>query len=348
MRQLKLGLALGAGGTKGAAHVGVLGVLERAGIPVDMVAGTSIGSLYGGVYAVGHSVQEMDEGIRSQPPADVINFFRHRLKLRHNNRLARRFYEALAGHHIEALPIKFAATASDIVEHRSVTIASGPLIDAIEASIAIPLIARPVHHQGRRLLDGGFWDSAPVDAALDLGADVVVAVELGDPYTLPEPLRAPAAWVAGKMRDLPLGRTFAGVPFTINAVAHELPPVRLAHIVVRPERPALPWQLAVPHDALPGGWSRGRGGSPPADSRRPRRPAPPRPIDAARCNAPPRRRPRPRLIDSRGRTPLFRSPRVVTLTKRRVSAETSRATRPAAQTRTPPAPPAPHPTARTR
>ncbi len=235
MRQLKLGLALGAGGTKGAAHVGVLGVLERAGIPVDMVAGTSIGSLYGGVYAVGHSVQEMDEGIRSQPPADVINFFRHRLKLRHNNRLARRFYEALAGHHIEALPIRFAATASDIVEHRSVTIASGPLIDAIEASIAIPLIARPVHHQGRRLLDGGFWDSAPVDAALDLGADVVVAVELGDPYTLPEPLRAPAAWVAGKMRDLPLGRTFAGVPFTINAVAHELPPVRLAHIVVRPD-----------------------------------------------------------------------------------------------------------------
>jgi NTE family protein len=234
MRKLKLGLALGAGGTKGAAHVGVLGVLERAGIPVDMVAGTSIGSLYGGVYAAGHSVQEMDEGIRTQPPADVVNFFRHRLKIRHNNKLARRFYEALAGHHIEQLPIRYAATASDIVEHRSVTITSGPLIDAIEASIAIPLIARPVAHQGRYLLDGGFWDSAPVDAALELGADVVVAVELGDPYTLPERLRAPAAWVAGKLRDLDLGRTLAGVPFTINAVAQELPPVRQAHIVIRP------------------------------------------------------------------------------------------------------------------
>ncbi|HYM16015.1 MAG TPA: patatin-like phospholipase family protein [Dehalococcoidia bacterium] len=234
MRKLKLGLALGAGGTKGAAHVGVLKVLEDAGIPIDMVAGTSIGALYGGAYAAGHTVHEMDDGIRNQPPADVVNFFRHRLKIRHNNRLALRFYQALAGHHIEQLPIPFAATASDIVAHRSVTITTGPLIDAIEASIAIPLIARPVAHQGRYLLDGGFWDCAPVDAALQLGADIVVAVELGEPYLLPPQLRAPATWLAGKMRDVPLGRTLAGLPFTIDAVAHELPPPPRAHIVIRP------------------------------------------------------------------------------------------------------------------
>lgn len=235
MRKLKLGLALGAGGTKGAAHVGVLKVLEEADIPVDMIAGTSIGSLYGGAYAAGHTTEEMEDGIRNQPPADVVNFFRHRLKIRHNNRLARRFYEALAGQHIENLPIKFGATASDIVEHRSVTITSGPLIDAIEASIAIPIIARPVAHQGRWLLDGGFWDSAPADAALELGADVVVAVELGDPYTLPERLRAPATWLAEKMRGVALHRTFAGLPFTINAVARELPPpASLAQVVIRP------------------------------------------------------------------------------------------------------------------
>lgn len=235
MRKLKLGLALGAGGTKGAAHVGVLKVLDEADIAIDMIAGTSIGSLYGGAYAAGHTTEEMEDGIRNQPRADVVNFFRHRLKIRHNNRLARRFYEALAGIHIEDLPIKFAATASDIAEHRSVTITSGPLIDAIEASIAIPIIARPVSHQGRYLLDGGFWDSAPVDAAVELGADVVVAVELGDPYTLPERLRAPATWLAEKMQGIPLRRTFAGLPFTINAVARELPaPARQAHIVIRP------------------------------------------------------------------------------------------------------------------
>jgi len=234
MRKLKLGLALGAGGTKGAAHVGVLRVLEDEGIPVDVVAGTSIGALYGGALAAGRAPAEMEEGIRTQPPSDVVNFFRHRLKIRHNNRLARRFYEALAGLSIEKLPMPFAATASDIVAHKPVTITSGPLIDAIEASIAIPLIARPVSHQGRYLLDGGFWDSAPVDAALDLGADVVVAVELGDPYTLPQRLRAPAEWVAAKLQGVALHRTFAGLPFTINAVARELTPGREAHIVIRP------------------------------------------------------------------------------------------------------------------
>lgn len=234
MRTLKLGLALGAGGTKGSAHVGVMRVLAEAGVKVDAVAGTSIGALYGGAFAVGRTPIEMDEGIRDCPNLDVINFFRHRLKLRHDNRLARRFYAALAGHHIEDLPVRFATTASDIREHRCITITEGPIIDAIEASIAIPVIARPVAHQGRYLLDGGFWGSAPVDAAHELGADIVVAVELGHPYTLPQTLHAPALWVATKMAGVPVARTIAGVPFTINAVSRALAPGRTADVVIRP------------------------------------------------------------------------------------------------------------------
>jgi predicted acylesterase/phospholipase RssA len=146
MRTLKLGLALGAGGTKGAAHVGVMQVLDEAGIKPEIIAGTSIGSLYGGCYAVGRTADEMADGIRACPPTDVLRFFQRRLKIRDKNRLARRFYEALAGFHIEDLPVKYAATASDIGARRHVHITSGPMIDAIEASIAIPLIARPVHH----------------------------------------------------------------------------------------------------------------------------------------------------------------------------------------------------------
>ena len=234
MKTLKLGLALGAGGTKGAAHVGVMKVLDEAGIKVDVIAGTSIGSLYGGIVAVGRSPQELDEGIRTNPRRDVVNFFRHRLKIRDDNRLSRLFYEALAGHHIEDLPIAYAATASDIVERRSVTITSGPIIDAIEASIAIPVVARPVAHQGRFLLDGGFWDAAPVDAATELGADVIVAVELGQPYTLPPGLREPATWLAQRFERTKLHRTLAGVPFTIHAAASELQPGRTAHVVLRP------------------------------------------------------------------------------------------------------------------
>lgn len=234
MRTLKLGLALGAGGTKGAAHVGVMRVLDEAGIKVDAVAGTSIGSLYGGLYAVGRSPQEMDEGIRTCPRGELIEFFRNRLKIRHPNRLSRRFYEALAGQYIERLPIRFAATASDIQRRCGVTLTSGPIIDAIEASIAIPMIARPVAYQGRYLLDGGFWDAAPVEAAHGLGADVILAVELGHPYTLPVPLRRTASSVASRLEWLGLRRTAAGVAFTIHAAAEEVRPGRTAQIVLRP------------------------------------------------------------------------------------------------------------------
>ena len=103
MKELKLGLALGAGGTKGAAHVGVMKVLSDAGIRIDAVAGTSIGAIYGGAFAAGYTPEFMAEGIATCPHRDVFSFFRHRLKLRHGNRLARRFYDALAGHQIEVL-----------------------------------------------------------------------------------------------------------------------------------------------------------------------------------------------------------------------------------------------------
>lgn len=235
MRELKLGLALGAGGTKGAAHVGVMKVLDEAGIKAPIVVGTSVGALYGGAYAVGRTAQEMDEGIRTCPRRDVVEFFRHRLKIRHNNRLARRFYGALAGHCIEHLDVKFAVTASDISERRQVTIDRGPIIDAIEASIAIPLIARPVSHQGRYLLDGGVWDPAPVDAAHELGADVIVSVQLGRPFTLPERLHRPAVWLAHRMDRVPLRWTAAGVPFSLHATARTPEPRRSAHLVIRPD-----------------------------------------------------------------------------------------------------------------
>ena len=234
MRELKLGLALGAGGTKGAAHVGVMKVLDESGVKPDVVVGTSIGALYGGCYAVGRSPQEMDEGIRTCPKRDVVAFFQHRLKIRHGNRLARRFYEALAGFNIEDLPVRYATTASDMELRMQVAIDRGPVIDAIEASIAIPLIARPVVHQGHYYLDGGFWDSAPVDATSELGADVVVAVELGRPLTLPERFRKPAVWLADRMARMPMRWTAAGLPFTIQAVTTPLQRGRTAHVVIHP------------------------------------------------------------------------------------------------------------------
>jgi predicted acylesterase/phospholipase RssA len=176
----------------------------------------------------------MADGIRDCPSREVVSFFRHRLKIRDNNKLARRFYSALAGHRIEDLETRFAAVASDMAERRPVILDEGPIIDAIEASIAIPVIARPVSHQGRYLLDGGFWDSAPVDAAASLGADVIVAVELGKPVSLPERFQRPATWLAGRLEGVPMRRTLAGVPFTIHAVSQTPRLGRTAQVVLRP------------------------------------------------------------------------------------------------------------------
>ena len=234
MRKLKLGLALGPGGTKGAAHVGVMCVLADAGINPDMIAGTSIGSLYGGLVAVGHSPHELEEGIRSTPDRDVYGLFRVRLKLRANNRLARRFYEALVGFHIEDLAIPYAAVASDIEQPGPVVITEGPMIDAIEASIAIPVIARPVAHQGHVFLDGGFWDAAPVDAAHQIGADVIVAVRIGHPYQLPEALRSSAVRAVSLLDRFGFKRALAGVPFTVRAVSTPLREGRTAQVELRP------------------------------------------------------------------------------------------------------------------
>jgi NTE family protein len=209
-------------------------VLADAGVTPEIIAGTSIGSLYGACVAAGRTPHEIEDGIRTCPDRDVYTFFRQRLKLRANNRLARRFYEALAGLHIEDLPVAYAAVASDIQRREPVVITAGPLIDAIEASIAIPLIARPVAHQGRYLLDGGFWDAAPVDAAHQLGADVIVAVEIARPYSMPERLRTSAVRAASMLDRIPLGRTLAGIPFTIRAVSGTLRETRTAQVVLRP------------------------------------------------------------------------------------------------------------------
>jgi NTE family protein len=212
-------------------------VLADAGIKPDAIAGTSIGSLYGGLVAVGYDPAELEDGIRTCPDRDVYALFRERLKLRANNRLARRFYEALVGFHIEDLPIPYAAVASDIVERGPVVITQGPIIDAIEASIAIPIIARPVMHQGRYLLDGGFWDAAPVDATHQLGADVIIAVRIARPYQMPKSLRASAVRAVSMFDRFGLSRTLAGVPFTIRAVSTPLREGRTAQVELRPAIP---------------------------------------------------------------------------------------------------------------
>ncbi len=185
MKTARIGLALGAGGTKGTAHVGVLKVLDEAGIPIDLIAGASIGAAYGAAYAAGASAASMAENVLRASPADAFAFLRHRLKLSPTNAIGRAFFELFDGLSFDDLRVPFAAAASDLFQRRPVIIRSGPVLKAVEASIAVPLLAAPVKLGGRYLVDGGFWEQAPSRVVARMGAEKIVQVVLGESIAIP-------------------------------------------------------------------------------------------------------------------------------------------------------------------
>ncbi|MFO7654407.1 MAG: patatin-like phospholipase family protein [Candidatus Krumholzibacteriia bacterium] len=209
----RVGLALGGGGARGIGHIGVIIALEEAGVPVDVVTGTSMGSIVGGLYAAGFSGEEMRELVcdtdwdaifASGPPRDPA--FRHErrgtlpalasfpyafwdVELPTGLIGTQRAYEHLfrqlgpadyaACSDFDSLAVPFRAIAVDLVDGDLLTLGRGSLARAVQASIAMPLIFDPVRHQGLLLVDGGILNVLPTDAARELGADLVIAVELG-------------------------------------------------------------------------------------------------------------------------------------------------------------------------
>jgi NTE family protein len=238
MSRPKVGLALGAGGTKGAAHVGVLKVLDDAGIPIDYVAGCSAGALYGASYAMGRSPDAMKRGLRRTKPGEVVGFFRSRLRIEPGNPVADRFFRALKGVRFEELKIPLAVVTSDVVTKWPVVLREGEVLPAVQASIAIPLLAEPVEVNGRYLVDGGFWEAAPVQVAADMGADVVIAVVLGGASMLPGPL-LPLGRRLEKALELISGRSKPGLraqlSFFLHTVVNTLPPAREAELTIYPD-----------------------------------------------------------------------------------------------------------------
>ena len=188
----RVGLALGAGGTKGTAHVGALKVLSEAGVPIDCIAGASIGALYGASFALGRNPQDIERNIRSTSPRDVLRFFCHRLTIGPQNPLGERFHTVLDGVRFEDLKVPYAVVASDVLRREPVLIREGEVLSAVQASISLPVLARPVRWGDRFLVDGGYWESAPVRAVRALGAERVIAVVLGDPAVVSGRRRA---WV---------------------------------------------------------------------------------------------------------------------------------------------------------
>jgi len=182
MGKRPVGLVLSSGGARGAAHTGVLKVLEEHRIPIDIIVGTSMGAMIGGAYAAGVPIKKIEEEWLKTDLVRVAKSFMPTLSLRgwsSGNEVRRILQEIVGDKRIEELPIKFAAIAADIETGEEVVIQEGPLVEAMRASSSVPGLFVPAELGGRFLVDGGLVNPLPVDVARHLGAEIVIAVDVG-------------------------------------------------------------------------------------------------------------------------------------------------------------------------
>ncbi len=180
-RAPRIGLALGGGSARGWAHIGVIEALQEAGIVPEIVAGCSIGAVVGGAYAAG-KIDRLKHFALSLTKRRVMGLVDLRIAgsgLIAGERIARRLSQELSGRRIEALPVAFACVATELGTGHEVWLTNGPLVESVRASYAIPGLFPPVSLDSRLLMDGTLVNPVPVRLARELGADVVICVNLG-------------------------------------------------------------------------------------------------------------------------------------------------------------------------
>ncbi len=211
----KIGLVLSGGGAKGAAHIGVLKILEKNNIPIDYVVGTSIGAYVGGLYALGYNADEIEKIMMNTPwddgysdfiPRKLLSFENKELRDRYNISLRLGFSDGelkspsglLLGQSAASLlklstdvvakfdsfnhlAIPYRAVASDLATAKMVVINKGSITKAMRASAAVPGVVEPVNIDGKLLVDGGITNNMPIDVAKAMGAEIIIAVDIGSP-----------------------------------------------------------------------------------------------------------------------------------------------------------------------
>lgn len=179
-RKLRVGLALGSGSARGWAHIGVIRELEAAGIRPDVVCGTSIGALVGGAYVAGE-LDRLEDWVRKLTMKDVIGFMDFTLSggLVRGSRLMDHFRLHFTDRRIEQLATPFAAVATELDTGAEIWLRSGSMFEAVRASVAVPGFFAPVSREGMVLVDGGLVNPVPVSLARAMGADILIAVDLG-------------------------------------------------------------------------------------------------------------------------------------------------------------------------
>lgn len=218
-RRLRVGLVLGGGGALGAAHVGVLKAIESTGIPIDYVAGTSIGAVVGGLYACGYSAAQLDSLFRSQSWLDLLTdrdsrygeelysvhdgmiyilgvpimrlkaagelptFDLTRLGALRGDSISSRLEQLCSSHgysSLDSLRIPFRCVSFDLLTMQTVVMQHGSVAQAMRASMSLPGVFKPLRTETQLLVDGGVTDNLPIDVMREMGADVVIAVDLSE------------------------------------------------------------------------------------------------------------------------------------------------------------------------
>jgi NTE family protein len=253
----KIALVLSGGGARGFAHIGVLRALQELRIPVDFVVGTSMGSVVGGAYAAGSSVEQLELLVRrtdwnavvaDRPPRDELIYRRREEDLLLPSRIEFGVHEdgvslppAAAGNEAlelaltsilpsgtrdkpaNLLQLPFRSVASDLVTGELVELSDAPLFLAMRASLAVPGVFAPVRVNQRLLVDGGLVRNLPVDVAREMGADIIIAVNVGTPLA-PEKELVSAVSVAQQMLQI----------LTEQNVQRSLKELRPSDILVQP------------------------------------------------------------------------------------------------------------------
>ncbi|MDS1139409.1 patatin-like phospholipase RssA [Pusillimonas sp. SM2304] len=209
----KIGLALGSGSARGWSHIGIIRVLEEAGIVPDVVCGTSIGALVGAAYA-DDQLEPLESWVRGLTWQSVMGLLDFTINggLIHGEKLFSFLRAHFSDRDIASLPKTFAAVATELVTGREVWLREGSVIDAVRASAALPGLFKPSQLDGRLVVDGALVNPVPVSLCRAMGADIVIAVDLnsdliGRHFDLgqePEAPEPPSA-LATVLDKLPLG-----------------------------------------------------------------------------------------------------------------------------------------------
>jgi len=176
----KIGLALGGGSARGWAHIGVIRALNEAGIDINYIAGTSIGSVVGSVFASGNikDLEEVAVRLDWKQIAYLFDVVLPKSGLIDGKKVAGFVRNHLRKSNIEELPIPFCTVSTDLETGKEIVIRKGDIIEAVRASISIPGIFTPVRNNGIILVDGGLVNPVPVSVVREMGADFVIAVDL--------------------------------------------------------------------------------------------------------------------------------------------------------------------------